>query len=158
MTAQKTAPDAVALLSGEFAALIHDVSRQLRVIAHAEVNLVPLPDSERDVLRLVGKHPGVSVSAVARELHMKNSNVSAAVRSLIANGLVTREADPGDRRVARLTLTDLARQNLERLVRSWEQHLGAALRQLEPGYQTALEDAVPALRSLITVLRESRAH
>jgi DNA-binding MarR family transcriptional regulator len=154
MPAQTTAPTGVALLSGELAALFHDVSRQLRAVAHAEANLVPLPDSERDVLRFVAEHPGVSVSVVARELHMKSSNVSAAVRSLVARDLLLRTADPNDRRIARLTLTDLAQQNLERLARSWDAHLGAALSRLEPEYKVALENAVPALRALVTVLRE----
>jgi DNA-binding MarR family transcriptional regulator len=156
MDGPSTEPDAVARVSAELAALIHDVSRQLRTVAHAEANLVPLPDSERDVLRLVGRQPGVSISTVARELHMKSSNVSAAVRSLIQHGLVVRESDRFDRRIARLTLTDLAQQNLQRLAQSWEEHLGAALNQLEPGYREALENAVPALRSLITVLRANR--
>jgi DNA-binding MarR family transcriptional regulator len=153
MSGPTTEPDAVALLSAELAGLFHDVSRQLRVAAHAEVNVVPLPDSERDVLRLVDRQPGISVSAVARELHMKSSNVSAAVRSLIQRGLMLREADPADRRIARLTLTEVARQNVERIERSWDNQLGTALNQLEPGYRAALEGAVPAMRSLRTVLR-----
>ncbi|WP_178380061.1 MarR family winged helix-turn-helix transcriptional regulator [Cryptosporangium aurantiacum] len=153
MSGEKTAPEAVALLSGELAALLHDVSRQLRSAAHAEVNLVPLPDSERDVLRYVGRNPGSGVGVVARELHMKSSNVSAAVRNLVARDLMIREADPGDRRIARLTLTDQAYRNLERLQRSWDAHLGAALGRLEPGDREKLEGAVPALRALVQVLR-----
>lgn len=156
MSGPTAAPGVVARVSAELAGLIHDVSRQLRVAAHAEANLVPLPDSERDVLRLVGRRPGVSVSVVARELQMKSSNVSTAVRSLLHRGLMVRETDLEDRRIARLTLTDVARQNIERIDQSWDNHLGAALSQLEPRYRAALEDAVPALRSLITVLREER--
>ena len=153
MSGTSTEPDAVSLLSGELAALLHDVSRQLRAAAHAEVNLVPLPDSERDVLRFVGRHPGVSVSTVAHELRMKSSNVSAAVRSLVARGLMLRDADPNDRRIARLTLTDQAHDNLERLQRSWNTQLDAALSRVEPEYRQRLEGAVPALRALVEVLR-----
>ena len=154
MPEESTEPEGVALLSGELAALFHDVSRQLRAAAHAEVNLVPLPESERDVLRFVGRHPGVSVSSVARELRMKSSNVSAAVRSLVARDLMTREADPSDRRIARLALTDQAYDNLERIQRSWSTQLDAALSRLEPGYRTRLESTVPALRALVQVLRD----
>ncbi|TQS45567.1 MarR family winged helix-turn-helix transcriptional regulator [Cryptosporangium phraense] len=154
MSSEETAPTAVASLSGELAAHLHDVSRQLRAAAHAEVNLVPLPDSERDVLRFVAGHPGASVSAVGRELRMKSSNVSAAVRSLVARGLMIRAADPNDRRIARLTLTDQAHCDLERLQHSWDAHLDAALSRLEPGYRESLEGAVPALRALVQALRE----
>lgn len=153
MSEPAAAPDAVALVSAELAALILDVSKQLRMAAHAETNLVPLPESERDVLRLVHRRPGISVSAVARELHMKSSNVSTAVRSLVRRGLMIREADQADRRIARLALTDVARQNVQRIEKSWDSQLGAALGQLEPGYRAALVDAVPALRSLREVLR-----
>jgi DNA-binding MarR family transcriptional regulator len=156
MPAPTVAPSAVSLVSAELAGLIHDVSRQLRVAAHAEANLVPLPDSERDVLRFVARRPGISISVVARELQMKSSNVSAAVRSLVQRGLMVREADREDRRIACLTLTDVARQNIERIDQSWDRQLGAALSRLEPGDRAALMDAVPALRSLITVLREER--
>lgn len=154
MSEPAAAPDAVALVSAELATLILDVSKQLRMAAHAETKLAPLPESERDVLRLVYRRPGISVSAVARELHMKSSNVSTAVRSLMQRGLMTREADQADRRIARLALTDVARQNVRRIETSWANQLGAALSQLEPGYRAALEDAVPALRSLMEVLRE----
>ncbi|GAA0257885.1 MarR family transcriptional regulator [Cryptosporangium japonicum] len=150
MSGESTEPEPVALLSG----LLHDVSRQLRAAAHAEVNLVPLPESERDVLRFVGRHPGVSVSTVARELRMRSSNVSAAVRSLVARDLMTRDADPSDRRIARLTLTDQAYRNLERLQQAWSAHLDAALSRVEPGYREHLESAVPALRALVRVLRD----
>ena len=144
----------MSLLSGELAALLHDVSRQLRAAAHAEVNLVPLPDSERDVLRFVGRHPGVGVGAVARELRMKSSNVSAAVRSLVARGLMVRDADPNDRRIARLTLTEQAHANLHRLQCSWNAQLDAALSRVEPEHRATLEGAVPALRALVDVLRQ----
>ena len=148
MPAEETASEAVAL-----ATLLLDASRLLRAAAHAETNLVPLPDSERDVLRIVGAQPGISVGAVARELRMRTSNVSAAVRSLVARGLMVRDADPSDRRIARLTLTDLARHNLERLRRGWDAHLDEALGRLEPAQREAVESAVPALRALVQALR-----
>jgi DNA-binding MarR family transcriptional regulator len=154
MPEESTEPAGVGLLSGELAALIHDVSRQLRAAAHAEVNLVPLPESERDVLRFVGRRPGVSVSSVARELRMKSSNVSAAVRSLVARDLMIRESDPNDRRIARLTLTAQAHDDLARLQRSWNTHLDAALSRVEPGYRKSLESSVPAFRALVQVLRD----
>jgi DNA-binding MarR family transcriptional regulator len=150
-----TATDHVGLVSAELAELIHDVSRRLRTVAHAEANVLPLPDSERDVLRLVHRRPGVRIGEVARELRMKNSNVSTAVRNLVQQGLLVRAADANDRRVGRLTTTGLAEQNMRRLERSWDRHLGAAVGQLAADERAALGSAVPALRSLLAVLSDA---
>lgn len=71
---------------------------------------VGLTESQAELLRLVGRQPGISVSRAAGELGLAANSTSTLVSKLAADGLVVREADPADRRVGRLRLTEPAQQ------------------------------------------------
>jgi DNA-binding MarR family transcriptional regulator len=69
-----------------------------------------LTESQAELLRLVGRQPGISVSAAANELGLAANTASTLVSKLSAGGLLNREADPADRRVGRLRLTESAQR------------------------------------------------
>jgi DNA-binding MarR family transcriptional regulator len=69
-----------------------------------------LTESQAELLRLVGRQPGISVSAAAAELGLAANTASTLVSKLSAGGLLNREADPADRRVGRLRLTESAQR------------------------------------------------
>ncbi|MBW0124416.1 MarR family winged helix-turn-helix transcriptional regulator, partial [Pseudonocardia oceani] len=76
------------------AAAVHVLSRSLHRRGVAQVGLDVLPPSESEVLAQIGSRPGSSVSEIARALRLQTSNVSTAVRGLVARGLVDRTTDP----------------------------------------------------------------
>jgi DNA-binding MarR family transcriptional regulator len=61
---------------------------------------------QRLVLRVVGILPGVSAGTLASILHVHPSTLTGVLQRLIAQRLLTRSAEPGDRRRAVLTLTE----------------------------------------------------
>jgi MarR family transcriptional regulator, organic hydroperoxide resistance regulator len=56
------------------------------------------------VLRVVGLFPGVSAGDVAAVLHVHPSTLTGVLQRLVAQGMLMRIADPGDRRRAVLRL------------------------------------------------------
>lgn len=69
-----------------------------------------LTESQAELLRLVGRQPGISVSQAAGELGLAANTASTLVSKLAAGNLLAREPDPADRRVGRLRLTEPAQQ------------------------------------------------
>ncbi len=60
---------------------------------------------QRFVLRVVGQNPGLTAGELARSLHDHPSTLTAVLKRLVSQALVTREADPADQRRVRLRLT-----------------------------------------------------
>ena len=69
-----------------------------------------LTESQAELLRLVGRQPGISVSQAAAELGLAANSASTLVSKLAAEELLVREVDPADRRVGRLQLTQSAQR------------------------------------------------
>lgn len=144
--------------------------RQLAVALHDLVWLLPrtldrqveaalddLPASELEVMRLLVRRPGLSVGAVAQELGLRQSNTSAAVRSLLARGLLERREDERDGRVARLHPTRRAIDVRGRREAAWAEALAATLATLPPDTARALRGSAGALGELADALSERDA-
>ena len=114
----------------------------------------PLSGSQIELVRLVRRHPGVTVSEAAEELRLAGNTVSTLVRQLTDAGLLRRAADPDDRRLARLHVTAAARTRIE----GWRDHraelAAQALGRLDEADRRALGDAVPALTRLAAALQD----
>lgn len=113
-----------------------------------------LRGAQVELLRIVAAQPGIGVSAAAQELHLAGNSVSTLVNQLVTLELLIRTPDPADRRAARLTVTDAARNRLA----EWEQRrselLTAQLARLAEEDRAALREAMPALRRLAENLQD----
>jgi DNA-binding MarR family transcriptional regulator len=115
----------------------------------------PLTDSQAELIRLVRRNPGISVAEAAAELGLAANTVSTLVGQLTERGLLQRTPDPADRRVARLTLTEPARRQVD----AWRDRRAAmvstALDDLSPADRDALGAALPVLAVLAERLAPS---
>jgi DNA-binding MarR family transcriptional regulator len=84
--------------------------RQLRRSAGRGFDSARITESQSELLWLVGRQPGISVSAAAAELGLVPNTASTLVSKLVANGLLIRTVDETDRRVGQLRLADKAQQ------------------------------------------------
>ena len=109
----------------ELADLLLNVGRLVRARTPGDVDAVPLNDTERTVMRILDLFPGISPSEVAGRARLQRSNVSTALRTLEAKGMVTRTSSSG--RGVVITPTPLAATNLERLHDAWARELAAPL-------------------------------
>jgi DNA-binding MarR family transcriptional regulator len=84
--------------------------RQLRRSAERHFDSARLTESQSELLWLVAREPGISVSAAAAELGLVANTASTLVSKLVGRGLLIRTADQTDRRVGQLRLAEAAQQ------------------------------------------------
>lgn len=106
--------------------------------------------SQRMVLHLLGRLPGITASDLARVLRQHPSTLTGVVRRLEREGLVHRAADPADRRRAQLTLTRAGIALDRDKTGSLEPAIRRVLRRLDP---KRLQLAAQALKVFARELR-----
>jgi DNA-binding MarR family transcriptional regulator len=112
-----------------------------------------LPEAQRELLLVVEGQPGIGVAAAAAALHLAGNSVSTLVNTLVDAGLLHRAIDPADRRAARLTLTEAAKDRLTIWRTARNTLVGKALDRADPGDRVAIVAALPALRRLLEEVR-----
>jgi DNA-binding MarR family transcriptional regulator len=107
--------------------------------------LSDLRDAQLELVRLVHRRPGCSVADAAEELRLAPNTVSTLVGRLTEAGLVRREVDPADRRVAHLVLAAEARRKVD----AWRDRrvagLADAIERLPAADRRKLAAALPVL-------------
>lgn len=130
------------------------VRRQVRRTAGRPWPAATLSGSQIELVRLVRREPGIAVSEAAESLGLAGNTVSTLVRQLTDAGVLRREPDPADRRVARLHVTTAARTRIE----GWRDHraelAAEALGRLDADDHAALTAAVPALARLVSAMQD----
>ena len=84
--------------------------RQLRRSVPRGFDSARLTESQAELLWLIGRRPGISISAAAAELGLVPNTASTLVSKLVSNGLLLRTVDATDRRVGRLRLVGPTQQ------------------------------------------------
>lgn len=107
-----------------------------------------LSPSQLELLRLVRRSPGISVTEAARLLAVAPNTVSTLVRALSLRRVLVRAVDAADRRVARLDLTP----EMRRSATAWRDRRAAlvagAIARLDPAQRAPLGAALPALAAV----------
>ncbi|MFJ9846464.1 MarR family winged helix-turn-helix transcriptional regulator [Kitasatospora sp. NPDC101155] len=141
-------------LAEEFSVLLVGVQRLLGRRLRQGLDRPRLRGAQVELLRLVADSPGLRVSDAAQELCLAGNSVSTLVNQLVAQGLLRREADPGDQRAALLYASGQAKERIE----AWRSRrrvlVGEAVAGLPERERAALAAALPALRSLAQGLRD----
>jgi DNA-binding MarR family transcriptional regulator len=137
----------------ELAIVLHDLAWLLpRTIGAEHDPAHVLPSSELEVMRLLTRRPGASVSEVAAAMRLQPANVSTAIRALEARGLIERRRDEADGRVVRLHPTRHALAHRADQETAWGDALDRALAGLPKADAARLRAAAPALRALAAAL------
>jgi DNA-binding MarR family transcriptional regulator len=110
----------------DLADLILALARVISAEAHSDPQIVDLTHTEINVMRFVDRHPGTSPSTVAASTGLQRSNLSRALRDLMAKGMIEKTAAASDGRQAQLHPTRRAEDNLKRLRATWSRLLSAA--------------------------------
>jgi DNA-binding MarR family transcriptional regulator len=114
------------------------------------------PDSDLSqnlisALATVSRCGPITLGRLAELERVQPPSMTRIVAKLEERGLVTREIDPDDRRIARVRVTPEAVGVLAELRSRRTEFLAARLAELTPAEQTALEAALPALERLADV-------
>jgi len=86
-------------LAAEVFRVVGRFRRQLRRSVGRGFDSARLTESQSELLWLVGRKPGISVSAAAAELGLVPNTASTLVSKLVSRGLLTRSVGASDRRV-----------------------------------------------------------
>lgn len=114
---KRTAPTSAQL--AHFADVVSELAHKLD-IKHAGLrDVVPLTGTEVAVIRRIHGHPRSTPSQIAEATGLQRSNVSTAIRSLVAGGLVVRQEQAGNARSVELLPTRLAADSVARINDYW---------------------------------------
>ena len=141
----------------EVAMLLRDLSWTIHRRVPEVTGVDPLTSTDLAVLKHVLEAPGLTVTELSRRVALKQSNASAAVRTLTDRGLVTRESSQSDRRISRLFPTDRALAQDEAISDAWAGPIRKALSGLDERESAALEEAAQALQALNSLLRSDQS-
>jgi DNA-binding MarR family transcriptional regulator len=127
-----------------FADVILDLAHRLDIKNGELKGVVPLTGTEIAVIRRIHSHPRSTPSQIAEATGLHRSNVSTAIRSLVAGGLVIREEQAGNARSVELVPTQRASDSVDRINAYW-----ASLLQQVPA--DLLKDGVNATSTLADI-------
>jgi DNA-binding MarR family transcriptional regulator len=127
-------------------ALVNDIARQVRYRFDARTRMIGVTRPQWRVLLVIARLDRPSQSEVAELLDVERITLCRMVDRLAETGLVERHADPADRRVWRLHLTEKALPLIDRLSEIGEELESELLSVLSPEERDTLTDLLTRLR------------
>jgi DNA-binding MarR family transcriptional regulator len=112
--------------------------------------------SQAELLRLVGRQPGISIREAATELGLAPNTASTLVSKLTAEELLVRTVDSDDRRVGRLRLTEPAQQLADQTRAARRAALGHVLDRLDAEQIDSLTRGLEILSEMTRMLQEDQ--
>jgi DNA-binding MarR family transcriptional regulator len=131
--------------------------RQLRRSTGGGFDITGLTQSQAELLRLVGRQPGISVREAAAELSLVPNTASTLVTRLTADGMLTRTADPEDRRIGRLRLTEDAQRIADESRSARRTALAEVLDELDAAERDELAKGLAVLSRMTRLLDERQS-
>jgi DNA-binding MarR family transcriptional regulator len=126
--------------------------RALRTSIRTDYPWESLPMAQVELLMALDDHAPAKIGRLAELQRLAPNTVSGLVQQLVEAGLASRETDPADRRVARVTLTEAGHLQLAEWKSAHERRIGSALARLAPADRTAIMAALPGLDQLVEQL------
>lgn len=131
--------------------------RQLRRSVGRGFDSARLTESQSELLWLVGRRPGISVSAAAAELGLVPNTASTLVSKLVSGGLLTRRIGTTDRRVGELALAEPTQQIVDASRAARRALLSDVLDELDDDQIESLAKGLEVLDTMTRLLQERRS-
>ncbi|MEB4209145.1 MarR family winged helix-turn-helix transcriptional regulator [Mycobacterium sp. 94-17] len=144
-------------VAGELFGVVGRFRRQLRRSAGRGFDTSRLSESQSELLWLVGRRPGISVSAAAAELGLVPNTASTLVTKLVSAGLLLRTAGDTDRRVCQLRLAEPAQQVVDASRATRRALLSEVVEELDDDQIESLTKGLEVLDTMTRKLRERRS-
>ena len=131
--------------------------RQLRRSVGRGFDSARLTESQSELLWLVGRQPGISVSAAAAELGLVANTASTLVSKLVSGGFLTRSVGATDRRVGELALAEPTQQIVDASRAARRALLSDVLDELDDDQIESLAKGLEVLDTMTRLLQERRS-
>lgn len=107
--------------------LLRDIHYELIRLSRPELQELRMTPPRFHTLHHIVRHSPITMGELHRVMHLSKSSLTSLVDGLVADGLITRERAPDDRRRIVITPTAAGAALLERMRRSRCAHLDDAL-------------------------------
>jgi len=144
-------------LAAEVFRIVGRFRRQLRRSVGRDLDSARLTESQSELLWLVGRRPGISVSAAAAELGLVANTASTLVSKLVSGGFLTRSVGATDRRVGELTLAEPTQQIVDASRAARRALLSDVLAELDDDQIESLAKGLEVLDTMTRLLQERRS-
>jgi DNA-binding MarR family transcriptional regulator len=144
-------------LAAEVFRIVGRFRRQLRRSVGRGLDSARLTQSQSELLWLVGRRPGISVSAAAAELGLVANTASTLVSKLVSGGFLTRSVGATDRRVGELTLAEPTQQIVDASRAARRALLTGVLAELDDDQIESLAKGLEVLDTMTRLLQERRS-
>ncbi|BFV59960.1 hypothetical protein KCMC57_up50640 [Kitasatospora sp. CMC57] len=131
--------------------VITRLRRALRSSIRTDYPWESLPMAQVELLQTLAAAP-LRVGELAARQRLAPNTVSGLIGKLLEAGFVDRQPDPGDRRTARIALTEAGHQQLRDWQHAHERRLATALESLPGADRDAVMQALPGLELLARAL------
>jgi MarR family transcriptional regulator for hemolysin len=135
--------------------VISDVARLLRTVFDRRVRELGLTRAQWLVLTRLHRRPGASQSELAEMLEVEKATAGRMIDRLEANGWVVRKADPSDRRINRLHLTEEAERTHMAIRPIAERTVNDALAGLSDRQRATLTELMGLVKSELQTIAVS---
>lgn len=149
--------DTTSDLATELFDVIGRFRRQLRRSAGRGFDADGLTQSQLELLRLIGRRPGISVREAAEELSLVPNTASTLVSKLSADGFLIRDADADDRRIGRLRLTEPAQRIANQTRTARRATLAGVLCGLDAEQIERLKNGLEVLSEMTRMLQKDQS-
>jgi DNA-binding MarR family transcriptional regulator len=144
-------------LAAEVFRIVGRFRRQLRRSVGRGLDSARLTESQSELLWLVGRRPGISVSVAAAELGLVANTASTLVSKLVSGGFLTRSVGATDRRVGELTLAEPTQQIVDASRAARRALLSDVLAELDDDQIESLAKGLEVLDTMTRLLQERRS-
>jgi DNA-binding MarR family transcriptional regulator len=144
-------------LAAEVSRVVGRFRRQLRRSVSRGFDSARLTESQSELLWLVSRQPGISVSTAAAELGLVANTASTLVSKLVAGGFLTRSVGATDRRVGELALAEPTQEIADASRAARRALLSDVLNELDDDQIEYLAKGLEVLETMTRLLQERRS-
>lgn len=144
-------------LAAEVFRVVGKFRRQLRRSVGRGFDSAQVTESQSELLWLVGRRPGISVSAAAAELGLVANTASTLVSKLVSDGLLARSVSASDRRVGELALAEPTQQIVDASRAARRALLSEVIGELDDKQIESLAKGLEVLDTMTRLLQERRS-
>jgi DNA-binding MarR family transcriptional regulator len=127
--------------------LLADVARLMRTRADQRARAFGMTRAQWMILVWLERRPGLSQNELAALMEVEPITVGRLIDRIAGNGLVERRADPGDRRIWRLHLTEAAGPRLKEIAKIRAELYAMMVAGVAPGDLEIFTDALLVMKA-----------
>jgi MarR family transcriptional regulator, organic hydroperoxide resistance regulator len=129
---------------------IREIRERLRRPIEAEFSRGQLTGPQRSVMQAAFHSPGLSLKELSKRVGLSHSTVSSIVDRLVGRGLLVRAADDADRRLSRISVSNIVRNFMDKIAPGMV--TGPLTSALERASETERRAIARGLKTLLKLL------